>query len=305
MSLEQKMENNTEDLVMDDCAAAMVLMSLSCSPKSPLNVLNRLHTAFAAAKYSSSTDSGVLLESPQDPTRVKQQSPDMLVGEMELDPMEVGTLKRKRIIFMCTWPGCDVKYRSNSAIERHVRAVHLGPSAPENEEEFYYTEIEVFEEVQSKRFNSPSVTESEGSEHSSGGLSPVPSPGPYILSPSAPTWSHLDMARPPHEDPEYQERLRRQQMFSSPINIPGVSFAHFDVSPSTSYSSSSRHSAYSTSHKSKVMRIEGKSLLASPKGRTGRTRGETRKCRKVYGMEARDSWCTQCKWKKACTRFTD
>lgn len=38
---------------------------------------------------------------------------------------------------------------------------------------------------------------------------------------------------------------------------------------------------------------------------TKRGRGETRKCRKVYGMDKKDSWCTQCKWKKACTRFID
>ncbi|CAG2168355.1 unnamed protein product [Oppiella nova] len=38
---------------------------------------------------------------------------------------------------------------------------------------------------------------------------------------------------------------------------------------------------------------------------TKRVRGESRKCRKVYGMDNRDSWCTQCKWKKACSRFTD
>lgn len=36
-----------------------------------------------------------------------------------------------------------------------------------------------------------------------------------------------------------------------------------------------------------------------------RIRGETKKCRKVYGMEHRDLWCTQCKWKKACSRFGD
>uniref|UniRef100_A0A2C9JGE3 C2H2-type domain-containing protein n=1 Tax=Biomphalaria glabrata TaxID=6526 RepID=A0A2C9JGE3_BIOGL len=36
-----------------------------------------------------------------------------------------------------------------------------------------------------------------------------------------------------------------------------------------------------------------------------RPRSEVRKCRKVYGMENRDQWCTQCKWKKACTRFID
>ncbi|EDW42791.1 GM23848 [Drosophila sechellia] len=36
-----------------------------------------------------------------------------------------------------------------------------------------------------------------------------------------------------------------------------------------------------------------------------RTRGENKKCRKVYGMEKRDQWCTQCRWKKACSRFGD
>lgn len=34
-----------------------------------------------------------------------------------------------------------------------------------------------------------------------------------------------------------------------------------------------------------------------------RARGDTKKCRKVYGMENREQWCTQCKWKKACNRF--
>lgn len=34
-------------------------------------------------------------------------------------------------------------------------------------------------------------------------------------------------------------------------------------------------------------------------------RNENRKCRKVYGMDRRDLWCTQCKWKKACSRFCD
>lgn len=41
--------------------------------------------------------------------------------------------------------------------------------------------------------------------------------------------------------------------------------------------------------------------LVSPGGR--RARGENKKCRKVYGMDNREMWCTQCKWKKACSRF--
>ncbi|MBN3281555.1 ZN704 protein, partial [Polyodon spathula] len=36
-----------------------------------------------------------------------------------------------------------------------------------------------------------------------------------------------------------------------------------------------------------------------------KSRGEGKKCRKVYGMENRDMWCTACRWKKACQRFID
>lgn len=34
-------------------------------------------------------------------------------------------------------------------------------------------------------------------------------------------------------------------------------------------------------------------------------RGDGRKCRKVYGMENKHLWCTQCRWKKACIKFID
>mgnify|MGYP002803595061 CR=1 FL=1 len=35
-----------------------------------------------------------------------------------------------------------------------------------------------------------------------------------------------------------------------------------------------------------------------------RTKRElSKKCRKVYGIDNKKSWCTQCRWKKACTRF--
>lgn len=41
------------------------------------------------------------------------------------------------------------------------------------------------------------------------------------------------------------------------------------------------------------------SLIKSPSRRTR----DGKKCRKVYGLEQRDLWCTQCKWKKACSRW--
>lgn len=42
-----------------------------------------------------------------------------------------------------------------------------------------------------------------------------------------------------------------------------------------------------------------------PRLSSRKPRGEGKKCRKVYGMENRDMWCTACRWKKACQRFTD
>ncbi|CAL8104513.1 unnamed protein product [Calicophoron daubneyi] len=41
----------------------------------------------------------------------------------------------------------------------------------------------------------------------------------------------------------------------------------------------------------------------SSAGMTGRS--EVKKCRKVYGIEHRERWCNQCRWKKACRRFPD
>lgn len=151
------------------------------------------------------------------------------------------------------------------------------------------------------------------------------SPGPFTAS--APTWSHLDMVRPPTEDPEYKRSLINTA--SHPINIPGQHpqmfiFGRSSPGQQSPFSSHGRGTMslplnLSSPKASKQMRLNGhhannkqaaRSLLLSPNGkaagpRVGRQRGEARKCRKVYGMDARDSWCTQCKWKKACTRFND
>ncbi|KAF0023126.1 hypothetical protein F2P81_023756 [Scophthalmus maximus] len=51
------------------------------------------------------------------------------------------------------------------------------------------------------------------------------------------------------------------------------------------------------------MQIVHQSTAALLSGRKGR--GEAKKCRKVYGVERKDQWCTACRWKKACQRFPD
>ena len=88
-------------------------------------------------------------------------------------------------IYQCTWPGCAVRKELCEDIESHVRVEHLrrGPPASseedDHEEEFYYTEID------------------------------VPLPGVFQPSAAAPApllSDHMDMARPPHENPEYGGR---------------------------------------------------------------------------------------------------
>lgn len=116
------------------------------------------------------------------------------------------------------------------------------------EEEFYYTEVEL-------------------------GLTSPP-----------PTLSHRDMARPFHEDPDYQRLIVgniRQSLISQhhTASIPQSPHKLLKLSP----------------------RPHSPKIPVSPR----RVRGENKKCRKVYGMEHREQWCTQCKWKKACSRFGD
>jgi hypothetical protein len=160
-----------------------------------------------------------------------------------------------------------------------------------------------------------------------------------------PTTANLEMIRPPHEDHEYQKQIPngkkngtvtiepiKKSVISSPINIPGSSLAHpqsthartrseliissiqtpvITKNPSPLNLSSPKASPFNGN---KIMRLSKSghgttllqsSLKCSTTSPTRRSRGETRKCRKVYGMENRESWCTQCKWKKACTRFVD
>jgi hypothetical protein len=160
----------------------------------------------------------------------------------------------------------------------------------------------------------------------SGSQSPIPSPPlSFFASSSAPTWSHLEdhEYQKPFEDVELISKINinnvansnsiangvykqnQKSLLSNPINIPGISFAH-------QYAKSAPSVAlHSPRANNKYMRLNsnnksGTTILQSPsKNSPKRGRGESRKCRKVYGMDNRDQWCTQCKWKKACSRFTD
>ncbi|KAK6644697.1 hypothetical protein RUM43_000965 [Polyplax serrata] len=204
------------------------------------------------------------------------------------------------IEFRCTWPGCCYSVCDLPSIEYHVRQTHLGPKKEtdlddlsDHEEEFYYTEVEV-----SRADVMTNVT----------------------MTP--PVHPHKDMCRPSHEDPDYQKTrgypIVRSSSNTPTANTPWSSFtkqmklgnSYTGVQPDVSNRSNKTFSFGSSE-----MSWQQTSLSASapnkinvsktPGSPTRKARGETKKCRKVYGMEHRELWCTQCKWKKACSRFGD
>lgn len=183
-------------------------------------------------------------------------------------------------IFQCTWPGCDWCCESSISIERHIRQEHQCGSDSE-EEMFYYTSKKVPVD------DACGITQAFTN-----------------LQASSPPQRHFTAS-----DHDYLVKAQRSSA-PQPIPIPrravggGSSSAHHSfqlshspLSPTSSVSPQSRSWHY-TSH------MNGAAPSASP-GHSKRSRGDVKKCRKVYGVERRDEWCTQCKWKKACARFVD
>ncbi|XP_078396381.1 zinc finger protein 704 [Cetorhinus maximus] len=335
----------SEEGDMDKVTAAMVLTSLSTSPlvRSPPSVVRVADQngswkegANMSSSYSSSgnwswgvpsdqsnpsTPSPPLLADSFKPFRAAIQ-PDDSIDEAESSNLlfdEPIPRKRKnsmKVMFKCLWKNCGKVLSSSAGIQKHIRTIHLGRNVDsdcsDGEEDFYYQEI---------KLNTDSVAEGLGS------LSPV---SPSVASP--PTLSSLDAGRSDanvtrtetkpttplsrsaptclyliHTDHAYQA--------TAPVNIPGSKFTPTSNGFSISWQSppvTFTGMPVSPTHSQPVGIGEQRqqpltSLSSPPRPVVGarKTRGEGKKCRKVYGMENRDMWCTACRWKKACQRFID
>ncbi|KAH8342146.1 hypothetical protein KR074_000486 [Drosophila pseudoananassae] len=106
----------------------------------------------------------------------------------------------------------------------------------------------------------------------------------------------------PNYHPAQQHHSHHQQMRHQQTTA-GNLVAHNHSNNHTSNSSSSSNN--SSNHSSGSMHMAVQPVKHTPHSPGKRTRGENKKCRKVYGMDKRDQWCTQCRWKKACSRFGD
>jgi uncharacterized C2H2 Zn-finger protein len=395
---------------MDECNAALVLMSLSCSPHSPqAGQWNTGYLGSSAGSSSSTWSSGsssppLSDDGKSSDGRFRTSSISTSDEGIVMDYSEEVPKKRKANdqIFKCTWKRCGVIFTKKEEIVTHVRRTHLGPKKPRQsiDDDRSYSEVEEDSEIEEEFYYTEVEDELDNSANSA----------------SPPTLSHRDMARPPHEDPEYQRQIvgsYRQGLLAlnnqspgrsslqmpvtlSPVSIsnqplihhhtytwsqqsPASPQKHVRLSPrqSTSYApypsptystaaqnltntliasqfnnhiqqTNYQHQQASQHHNTLVtptsiqssVIVQTPSVIQStmssviiphhtsqqttiqhtnptnsqsiapiihrsPLSPNRRTRGENKKCRKVYGMDKKESWCTQCKWKKACTRFGD
>ncbi|XP_054465396.1 zinc finger protein 704 [Anoplopoma fimbria] len=212
------------------------------------------------------------------------------------DPIPRKRKNSMKVMFKCLWKNCEKVLSTSSGIQRHVRIVHLGRSSDsdysDGEEDFYYSEIEVNMDSLTEGLSSltptspttcgpppvfpPPLTAVPHSEHIN--VSGPQSPAPTLLSQSAPsTLCHI----------------RTDHAYQGPVtHVRTVSIGEKRQPAAITHTPLNKNHAL---------------ITPAPKSAPGnrKPRGEAKKCRKVYGMEKRDMWCTACRWKKACQRFTD
>ncbi|XP_063152951.1 SLC2A4 regulator [Candoia aspera] len=260
------------------------------------------------------------------------------------DPVPRKRKNSTKVMFKCLWKSCGKVLSSSSGMQKHIRAIHLGRKADldqsDGEEDFYYTELDVNVDSLTDGLSSltpvsptspvppPFPVLEEVQKTPPIPLNPKVSVVPHLsqsapmnlLSQSAPTsLCHIqtdhayqamgpagvlaDLKAPP-AGMEISISWQQPALFPSPL--PPVLFK----SPSGCLTPiRPADSGEKRLQGPPVSIAKGQPLMPSsmPKPATGtrKPRGEAKKCRKVYGMENRNMWCTACRWKKACQRFVD
>ncbi|XP_056404404.1 SLC2A4 regulator isoform X2 [Hyla sarda] len=304
---------------LDEAIAAAALTSLSSGP-----MVLGTGTGFHGASYpenvvisssSSSSNSCELYTSiPSTPSPPLQPAPSFVYADAGLEDSdtthflfgEPGPRKRKnsgRLMFCCLWKNCGKVLSTSAAIQKHIRTAHLGPcSGPghnDGEEDFYYTEVDV---------NVDTLTDGLSSLTPTSPTTTGPPPFPCAVSLGAgnntelPLVSPLSLSAPStlchvHTDHAYQAPSPISMSVTSKVSFswqspPPLLIKAAPVCPTLNISE------------------KRPQILTSPPNSkqvpgTRKPRGEAKKCRKVYGMERKDMWCTACRWKKACQRFID
>ncbi|KAG9332622.1 hypothetical protein JZ751_014720 [Albula glossodonta] len=243
------------------------------------------------------------------------------------DPIPRKRKNSMKVMFKCLWKNCDKVLSTSSGIQRHIRTVHLGRNSDsdysDGEEDFYYSEIEVNMDTLSEGLSSLTPTspttaapppifpapELPHSEPAQINLRGVPCHTP--LSQSAPSTlchirtDHAYQATAPVSIPVSSKLIQSESGISMSWQSPPIIFKGLPGPVSQIRTVGIGEKRQPAQHAT-VTKIHT-SAAPVPKPSTGarKPRGEAKKCRKVYGMEKKDMWCTACRWKKACQRFTD
>ncbi|XP_057359182.1 SLC2A4 regulator isoform X6 [Manis pentadactyla] len=184
--------------------------------------------------------------------------------------------KRKssvQALFQCLWKQCGKVLSTASGMQRHVRLVHLGrrqaePEQSDGEEDFYYTELDA------------------GVETLTDGLSSLTPVSPAACGP--PAFPHLGLPEAPAPPP--------------PPVVGSAGPPKDCLGPAHPEPQLSTFRACSPALPSK---LGASPSTPCPPCAPRKPQGDARKCRKVYGTDRRDLWCTACRWKKACRRLPD
>ncbi|XP_013000044.2 SLC2A4 regulator isoform X2 [Cavia porcellus] len=315
---------------LDEVMAAAALTSLSTSPlclEAPATAFSpepspdvwKEGLARPPGSYSSSSNSGDWgwdlasdQSSPSTPSPpLPPETAHFLFGEPTLR-------KRKssvQVMFQCLWKNCGKVLSTASGMQRHIRLVHLGsrqaePEQSDGEEDFYYTELDVGVDALTNGLSSltpmtPTATVPPAFPHLELPELLKPPALPSLLQPLA-----LALAPPPmlnsvapqqvcHSDHAHQVgeatgggweqvsgRCGDEQGpgYNSPQDL--VAPIHLEL-------------------RATEVRACTPALPSKLGANLRKPRGDAKKCRKVYGMDHRDLWCTACRWKKACQRFLD
>ncbi|KAA0708471.1 Zinc finger protein 395 [Triplophysa tibetana] len=273
-----------ESVEMDEIMAAMVLTSLSCSPvvqSPPQRDLLPGDMECCGGELSDSGSSGYwswdhgsVSPAPSPSVtemdrRLSQPTDEGL--HMELDQTACEELEARRCkslsrgAYRCLWPGCEKVLTSRVGMKRHIRILHLGQ-----------TTAGCQDAVQSSPLSqsAPSSVWQIHTEHLYQACAPIQ----VTVSPGSPTLCSWTLPGDVQQKPQMAAPRSRS------VSV-GEQWLQRNSAPTRSQTMSASPSRGHCSFR---------------KGR-----GEAKKCRKVYGVERRDQWCTACRWKKACQRFPD
>nr|DBA24180.1 TPA: hypothetical protein GDO54_011873 [Pyxicephalus adspersus] len=326
-----------EEIDMDKVTAAMVLTSLSTSPlvQSPSfrpTDVNGSWKETGCAPSSHGSSGYWSWSNTSDHSNPSTPSPPLFANSFKhfrysahpddnTDDSENSNLlfedpvprKRKnsmKVMFKCLWKKCGKILSTAAGIKKHIRTIHLGRTGEsddcDGEEDFYYTEIRLNNDSEGC-YNLSAESPTYASTPSTIHLASVGSCDTICAKTETKLNTRLSRSAP---NTYYLMNSDHAYQVTPSVNIPSSrrNDVNFSVSqlPQTTFKGTSVCLPYSSKfeeHAQPVQTVLSSSTRAAVI--TRKPRGEGKKCRKVYGMENRDKWCTACRWKKACQRFPD